>query len=269
MPARVPIIAIVSDLGSREPAVAQFKAAVLTVEPTVNFIDVTHEIRSRDLLDAAFLLERVFREFPTRTIFVVLVEQALGLPRRPLLAVSMDYYYFAPDNGVLSFIYEHDSVSTVYGVTAEHYVSSRPGSLSPHRDLYGTAAGWLAKGIESSNFGDPVTDYVKTSIPKAARVSPTELRGMVLAVDRHGTLVTNIHEADVNAVRQEVGPETPFRAVVGDKSVPVLGAWAEGGPDVVALYEASGYVAIVAPKSEAAKALNAKRGDAVSVVFGA
>ena len=269
MPTRTPIVAIVSDLGAREPAVSQFKTTVLAIEPSVQFVDVSHEIRSRDLLEAAFTLDRVFRDFPTRTIFAVMVEQVLGAPRRPLLVVSMEYYYLAPDNGVLSFVYEHDDVSTVYHVTAEHYVKQPPGPLSPHRDLYGMAAGWLAKGIESSNFGDPVTDHVRLSLPKPARTSPTELRGMVLSVDRHGTLITNLHENDVNAVRQEVGGDKPFRAVASDKSVPVIGGWGEGGPELVALYDASGYVAIVAPKGDASKLLPGKRGDAVSIVFGA
>src|SRR5687767_7980003 len=105
MAERHSIIALISDLGLRDPQIAQFKAAVLAINPLVHFVDVTHEIKSRGLLEAAFTLERVYRDFPKRTVFVVLVDSVLGAPRRPILGVSMDYYYFAPDNGVLSFAY--------------------------------------------------------------------------------------------------------------------------------------------------------------------
>ena len=47
-------VGIISDLGTRDPALAQFKASVLDVNPSVYFLDVTHEIKSRDLLEAAF-----------------------------------------------------------------------------------------------------------------------------------------------------------------------------------------------------------------------
>lgn len=265
---RTSIVALISDLGTRDPTLAQFKSSVYAVNTNVEFVDVTHDIRPRDLLEAAFVLERTFRHFQRRAIFVVLVDSVLAMPRRAVLAVSMDYYYFAPDNGVLSYVYQNDDLSTVYEVTSEHMVSlpSRPRAM--HLDVFGPAVGWLSKGTDSSNFGEPVDNYVKTPLPQVARTSPRELKGMVLHVDRYGALVTNIRENDINAVRAEVGPQVPFRAVLGDASVPVAAAWAEGGPETLAVYGSSGYLEIVAPKGDASKVLNGKRGDAVTVAFG-
>ena len=80
--------------------------------------------------------------------------------------------------------------------------------------------------------------------------------------------MTNIHETDVNAVRAEVGPQVPFRAVLGDKSVAVVGGWAEGTPEVFCTYGPDGFVQVVAAKTDASKALSAKRGDVVGIVFG-
>ena len=268
MSERTSIIALISDLGTRDPALAQFKASVLAVNTNVRFVDVTHDIRPRDLLEAAFVLERVFREFQRRTVFVVLVDTLVAAPRRTVLAVSMDYYYFAPDNGVLSYAYQNDDLSKVYEVTAEHLVKLPAGPRAVHRDVFGPAVGWLTKGNDSSNFGEPLDNFVRTPLPQVARTSPSELKGMVLHVDRHGGLITNIHEGQVNAVRAEVGPQTPFRAVLSDVSIPVLGGWAEGAPETIAVYGPSGYLEIVSPKGDASKTLNSKRGDAVTVVFG-
>jgi hypothetical protein len=268
MAERISLVAVISDLGSHDPLVAQFRCAALNVNPNLEIVDISHEVRPHDLLEAAFLLERTYRDFPTRTTFVVMVDQLLGVPRRPLLAVSMDYFYFAPDNGVLSYVYEHDSVSNVYHVTAEHYVKLPPGPLAAPRDTFGPAVGWLTKGIESANFGEAVQDHVKTPLPRAQRTSRNELKGMILCVDRYGSLVSNIHENDVNAVRHAVGPQEPFRAVIGDKSFPVVGGWAEGMPDVVAMYGSAAYVQVVSLKGDASKVVGAKRGDAIAIVFG-
>lgn len=262
------VIALITDLGTRDPTVSQFKAAVYAVNTNVEFVEITHEVKPHDLLEAAFLLERSYRDYPTRAIFVVLVEQLLGAPRRPLLAVSMDYYYFAPDNGVLSFVYQTDSVSNVYHITADHYIKTQPGPLAPHADVYGPAVGWLTKGIESANFGDPVQDFVKTQLPTASRPAPNAIQGMVLHVDRFGSLITNISENQVNAVRHELGAQVPVRVVLGDKSVPMAGAYVEGGPEILGMFGHGGYLQVISARGEAATALGVKRGQTINVAFG-
>ena len=267
MSERTSTVAIISDLGTRDPAIAQFKAAVLAVNANVRFVDVTHEIRPRDLLEGAFVLERCFREFQRRTVFAVLVDSVLATHRRAVLAVSMDYFYFAPDNGVLSYAYQNDELSAVYEVTAEHLVKLPAGPRATHRDVFGPAVGWLTKGVESSNFGEQLNDFVRTPLPQVTRPSAKELKGMVLHADRHGGLITNIQEAQVNVLRAELGPQAPFRAMLGEVPVPVLGGWAEGGPDNIAVYGPSGYLEIIAPKGDASKLLNGKRGDTVMIVF--
>ncbi|MEM7248441.1 MAG: SAM-dependent chlorinase/fluorinase [Acidobacteriota bacterium] len=266
--ARKPLIVLLSDLGTRDPSIAQTKAAILNVNRDVEIVDATHEIRPRDLLEAGFHLERIYRNYPTRTIFCVMVEQFRGARARPLLVVTMDNYYFAPDNGVLSFLYQSDPPSNVYHVTAEHYIKEPIGPVSGHRDVYGSAAGWLTKGIESNNFGDAVDDYVRTQLPTAQRSQPNELKGHVLHVDRHGGLVTNLTEAAINAMRQELGAQVPFQLVVGQHRVPILGGYADGGPEVFGVFGNAGFVEIVGAKADASAGLGAKRGDAVAVQFG-
>lgn len=268
MPAeRIPLVALITDFGHRDPALVQFKAAALSVNPKIRFLDVSHEIRNRDLLEAAFLLERVYRDFPTRTYFVVMVEQFTAAPRRPLLSVSMDYYYFAPDNGVLSFVYASDPPSNVYHVTAEHYIEHPVPPRNVHRDVYGRALGWLAKGIDSSNFGERVDDYVKLQVPQAQRSSPQEIQGSILQVERHGTCVTNIRYDMINAARGELGSDKRFKAQVKEKPIPIVGGWKEGGPELIAIYGPTGFLEIIAPKGDASKILEVKRGEAVRVLF--
>lgn len=262
------LVVILSDLGTRDPALAQFKAAVVTVNRDVQFLDATHEIRPHDLLEAAFTLGRMYEAFPSRTIFAILLDQYRGAPRRPLLAVTMEHFYFAPDNGVLSFVYEKDPPSSVYHVTAEHYIDTAAAPLAHHSQVYGTAVGWLSKGIESSNFGDPVSDFVRTQLPKAQRPQPQQIAGMVLHVDRFGSLVTNIPAQLINGVRHELGAQVPFQARIGDTSIPIIGGWQEGGPEVFGLFGASGFLEICSAKGEAASVLGAKRGDAAHVLFG-
>jgi len=72
-------------------------------------VDITHNIMPFDLLDAAagdwlgvFLLS-------AETIHVVVVDPGVGTERRPLLASAQNQYFVAPDNGVLSVVYEREA----------------------------------------------------------------------------------------------------------------------------------------------------------------
>ena len=77
-----PAIAFITDFGTRDHYVGAMKGVVLGICPEVSLVDITHEIRPRDLLEAAFVLERSFREFQRRTVFVVMVDSALAMPRQ-------------------------------------------------------------------------------------------------------------------------------------------------------------------------------------------
>ncbi|MEI4884380.1 SAM-dependent chlorinase/fluorinase, partial [Klebsiella pneumoniae] len=72
----------------------------------------------------------------------------------------------APDNGVLSSVY--DQTEALYGwhITAEHYFRNPVSSTFHGRDIFAPVAAWLSKSWQTSSFGDPVTDFVRFAIPK-------------------------------------------------------------------------------------------------------
>ena len=120
MTVRKPTITLLTDFGARDPYVASIKGAILGVNSDVNIVDITHEIAPQDILEAAYVLRCAFSYFPTRTIHLVVVDPTVGSSRRLILVATDNYYFIAPDNGVLSLIYEAEEVSTVVEISAEH-----------------------------------------------------------------------------------------------------------------------------------------------------
>lgn len=266
MAVRKPTITLLTDFGARDPYVASIKGAILGVNSDVNIVDITHEIAPQDILEAAYVLRCAFSYFPTRTIHLVVVDPTVGSSRRLILVATDNYYFIAPDNGVLSLVYEAEDVSTVVEISAEHYFLSNVSKTFQGRDILAPCAAWLAKGNDITNFGDPVEDYVKLTLPKPRMISDGLLKGNVLHVDRFGNLITNITRSEYDAAREKT-PGTVFKVLIGKQEVVGLKeyyAQAQKG-EIIALFGGGQFLEIAQTQGSAARALGLARGAEVGL----
>ena len=57
---KVPTITLLTDYGTRDGYVASMKGAILSINSSVNIIDISHDIAPQDILEAAFVLRSAF-----------------------------------------------------------------------------------------------------------------------------------------------------------------------------------------------------------------
>src|SRR5881409_2733042 len=148
------IITLTTDFGLADPFVGIMKGVILGIAPNVRLVDVTHEIPSYDILEAAFLLDTAYRYFPPGTIHVIVVDPGVGSARRPIVAAANGHIFVTPDNGVLSCVLQSDPTASAPSV---HWINNRSlflNSISQTfhgRDIFAPIAAHLACGtpIES------------------------------------------------------------------------------------------------------------------------
>ena len=99
-----PVITLMTDFGLRDHYVAAMKGVILSICPTASIVDVTHEVSSYEVTEAAFLLSQTWSYFPKKTVHVVVVDPGVGSMRRPILAEVDGHRFIAPDNGVLTTV---------------------------------------------------------------------------------------------------------------------------------------------------------------------
>ena len=102
MAIRNPVITLMTDFGLRDHYVAAMKGVILSLCPEARIVDVTHEVSSYEVAEAAFLLSQTWSYFPKKTVHVVVVDPGVGSMRRPILAEVDGQRFIAPDNGVLT-----------------------------------------------------------------------------------------------------------------------------------------------------------------------
>ncbi|HEY7789310.1 MAG TPA: SAM-dependent chlorinase/fluorinase, partial [Vicinamibacterales bacterium] len=101
-----PVIAILSDFGTRDHYVGTMKGVALGICPDAALVDITHDVPPQDVLAGALELAACYRYFPAGTIFLVVVDPGVGSARRGIAADAGDYKFVAPDNGVLTMALE-------------------------------------------------------------------------------------------------------------------------------------------------------------------
>jgi S-adenosylmethionine hydrolase len=186
-----PIVALLSDFGSRDHYAGAMKGVILGICPDATLVDISHDIPPYDLQFAALELAATYRFFPVGSVFLVVVDPGVGSERRGVVADTGDYRFVAPDNGVLTAVFQQTPPKRVVELTERRYARPTVSRTFEGRDRFAPAAAWLAKGVQLSALGRPVSDYQSIEIPVAV-VGEGRVDGMVLRTDRFGNLVTNI-----------------------------------------------------------------------------
>jgi S-adenosylmethionine hydrolase len=265
---RKQVITLITDFGSADHFVGVMKGVILGINPDVEIADITHQIASYDIFDAAFSLAQSYRFFPPDTIHLVVVDPGVGTARRPILARSMNYKFVAPDNGVLSLIYEREENVEVRHVTADHYFLNPVSNTFHGRDIFAPTVGWLSKGVEVDKFGEPITDFAKFTAPKPKRMNENRIKGVALKLDKFGNIITNVSPEDVPELFSENPP--PFKIIINQQEITRLNlAYSMGKTsEIFAIVGSSGFIEICTNRGSAAKALNANRGAEVGIILG-
>src|SRR5436190_10478359 len=103
-----PIITLTTDFGLSDHFTGTMKGVILGIAPRAQIVDITHEVKPFEILEGAFVIAQAYRYFSKGTVHVIVVDPGVGSARRPILAAAAGQYFVAPDNGVLTMIYERE-----------------------------------------------------------------------------------------------------------------------------------------------------------------
>ena len=253
-----PIITLTTDYGTGDHLVGVLKGVILKINPEVTIVDITHEVTPFDLLDGALAIASAYSYFPPRTIHVVIVDPGVGTERRPLLVSGQNQYFIAPDNGVLSGVFDKEQNFLVRHLTSEHYFLQPVSKTFHGRDVFAPVAGWLSKHWQPGSMGEDITDFKRFALPKPKEADGA-LKGVVLKVDSFGNLMTNFRAEDLPAEASEKGE---LKLQVGAHPVHrLVSTFASGNAgETVAFLGSSGYLEIAVNKGNASKNLGIGRG---------
>ncbi len=191
----MPIITLLSDSGESDHYVAAVKAKILSTNPGLNIVDISHNIASCDIGHAAFVLRSVFREFPKGTVHLVAVNSVGSRGDTPVALQLEDHFFVSVDNGLLSLISEKNHQYAVQ-------IGPPIQSTFPERDVFAPAAAKLASGVSITDLGKPLSG-IKRMIDRQVKATKKQISGQVIRVDGAGNLITNIPKEAFDVLSKE------------------------------------------------------------------
>jgi S-adenosylmethionine hydrolase len=260
------IVTLITDFGLKDHYVASMKGVMLSLNPDLVFIDISHLISSQDILTAAFTLSQAAACFPPGTIHLAVVDPGVGTERKAIIASVESHYYVAPDNGILTYVCDAAAEFTVHEITADHYFRKPVSSTFHGRDIFAPVAAWLSRDIAPHQFGPAVTNPVRLKIPEPLKLKDTMIQAAILAADQFGNLVTNLRPEDVPVYGGT--PVHTARLLAGGREITTFRmTFAEGKPgELFVVPGSSGYLEIVVREGSAASELGLDAGAPIGVI---
>jgi len=98
------IITLTTDFGEKDPFAGAVKGAIYSELETVRIVDISHYVSPFHLMEAAYIIQSAYKNFPVGSIHIIGVDGELT-PETSHIAVKLDGHYFiCADNGIISLL---------------------------------------------------------------------------------------------------------------------------------------------------------------------
>lgn len=259
------IITLLTDFGARDYFVGAMKGVILSLNPDATIVDITHEIPPQDIQAAAFNLLACYKDFPTGTIHVAVVDPGVGSYRRAILVECANQFFIGPDNGLFSWISEREENFSAWQITNVQFFRKTVSPTFHGRDVFAPVAAALSNGLAPAEVG-PLLENIVMLAPLLPRTKADAIEGSIIHIDRFGNCITNFTSEHANEERIGAGA----KLIVNDKEITSIRRFFadQGAPkdELFMLVGSAGFVEIAAQNASAAAIMSAKRGDSVLLV---
>ena len=195
----MPIVTLTSDFGQTDYYTALIKGALLCQQPGLTLVDITHNVKNYDIVQAAFILKNAYSAFPKGTIHLVSVNTFYRSDFCYLALRYDDHYFIGPDNGVFSLLFGNPS-NDIYEL--EYDIADE---TLPVKMVFAQAVKHILGGMPFNEIGIPV-ESIEQRITFQPVTTATQIRGSVIHVDNYQNVITNI----TKSLFSQIGKNRPF-----------------------------------------------------------
>ena len=264
------IITLLTDFGVNDEYIGLMKAVILCVNPSAVIVDITHQIDPHDIIQAAYTIGSSYRYFPKKTVHLIVVDPGVGGQRDILAVQMMEYVFLAPDNGVLTIIYDEGKIDSIVRIENSAYFLKSVGQTFHGRDIIAPVGAHITNGVPLNKIGTEISlgDIFRLQDLKSYISQKGELIGKIVSIDRFGNVITNIDSEQLNDYCQRDRKAKPHiwlgeNAVVG--LLPSYESVEQQTP--LALIGSRGHLEVAVNKGSAQQHFNVKKGDTVKITI--
>lgn len=187
----MPVITLTSDFGNLDYRVSAMKGKIISLNPELNSVDITHDVQAFNLIQASYIVRNVYRYFPKGTIHIIAVDSFFHKSRKNILYKADGSYFIAADNGILSLIFFDIKPEAIYEITLNNRFDDIVAFTST--DVFVPVAVHLANGGLPEVIGRKITSAKELLFPRPVfNESERIIIGEVMYIDNYGNIISNI-----------------------------------------------------------------------------
>ena len=256
------LITLTTDFGASSPYVAIMKGVMLTINPEVQVVDLTHSIPAQDVQQGAIVLADVCRWFPDETLHVAVVDPGVGTDRRIIYTKIGRHAFLGPDNGLFSRLALLTPPTTIIALSESQFWLPEFSKTFHGRDIMAPVAARLSLGLDPERLGPKLAQLVMLPWVEVC-VSERKIAGRVQSIDSFGNLITDISAATLASVPRG---ETTIITCDEHETHGIFNTYADQ-PEMtlIALVGSSGQLELAIVGESAALMLGVKAGTPVTI----
>lgn len=261
------LIALLTDFSWHSWYLGVMKGVIKGINPSVRVIDLCHDVSSQDVREGSFILSNSFSYFPRGSIFLCVVDPGVGTKRKNIVVRTEDHLFVAPDNGILSSIFERAKVEKVFKVEPGEHTLPVKGSTFFGRDIFAPIAAHLSRGVKPEEMGEELESVLIVPASKPSLNKGGEVLGRAVYIDAFGNIITNIEEEYLRSVHPE-GLEQ-VRVRLAGRTIKGVGRYYAQGEEgmLIALINSWGYLEIAVNKGSAWQNLGLKEKKSLEIII--
>ena len=194
------IVTLTTDFGSQDYYVPVLKGAILSRQSILNLVDISHQIKHHDILQAAFVIKNAWSAFPEGTIHVVSVNNYGGERGRFLAFKYGKHYFIGPDNGIFTLVFPNLSPQNIVEIP---FIGL---NFAHVQEAIANAVGHLTLAMSLESLGKPAGDILQR-ITFQPVIAPSQIRGTVIHIDNYDNVISNV----TRDLFEKVGRGRPFQ----------------------------------------------------------
>jgi S-adenosylmethionine hydrolase len=267
---KMSIITLLTDFGTDDEYVGLMKGVILTINPRVTIVDITHQIGRQDVAQAALTIHSSYRYFPAGSVHLVVVDPGVGSGRALLALEIRKHFFIAPDNGILTLLFDDADIASLIRLTNADFFLTPVSRTFHGRDIIAPVGAHLTKGVQLSELGPEMDPHeaVRLDNLQARVLKNGEIIGKIIAIDHFGNLISNVGIRQL-ARYDHIGSSTSLKIKIRSH---VIHGLSDTYGDVraktpLALIGSRGYLEIAVNCGNAARMLKARQGDTVRVAI--
>ena len=180
-------ITLISDWNKQDYYVASVHAAILSDLPKANIINITHNIQSHNIVQAAFILRAVYKYFPKGSIHIIAINSETKKDSPHCIVMHNGHYFIGSDNGIFALLFG-DTPETIVHIHSPNEYSD---SSFPELSIFTKLAIFIANGGDILELGIRA-NRVKPATEFEPVIEKNRISGRVIYIDSYGNAITNI-----------------------------------------------------------------------------